>query len=137
VRLGILSRPAPPLAHTVRPPGKQIRQARWTEPQYLFDLFEWGADDVWELIDIGCEAVFTGGEVPTPLASGEGTVRWIEQDSNESTGKVVGSGSVRGDLVDDSGQVYRVQGRYQDVFIPSEPGSEPNNGKQTLTVRQR
>jgi len=123
--------------HVVRPPDRLFRQARWEEPLYLYDLSEWGAQDVWDLIEIGCTAVFTGGEVPAPVATGEGTVRWAERDSSNATDLVVISSSVRGEVVDDSGQVYRLLGRTHAVFTTDGSGGPPDVDKQVLTVRRR
>ena len=123
--------------HVVRPPDRLFRQARWEEPLYLFDLSEWGAEDVFDLIDMACTAFFTGGEVPTPLATGEGTVQWAERDSSAATGLVVVNSSVRGEVVDDSGQAYRLLGRTHAVFTTDGSGGPPDIDKQVLTVRRR
>jgi hypothetical protein len=125
------------LVHVVRPPDRVVYQARWEEPLYLYDLSEWGAGDVWELIDIACAAFSTGGEVPTPVATGEGTVTWNEQDGSDATGRVVSSAHVRGVLTGDSGDTYRVNGRSHSVFTTDGSGGPPDVDVRFLKVLQR
>ncbi len=124
-------------AHVVRPPDRLFRNARWEEPFYVYELSEWGAEDVFDLIDIGCTAFFTAGKVPTPWATGEGTVKWAELDSSAATGLVVINASARGDVVDDSGQEYRVKGRLHAVFTTDGSGGPPDIEVQDFSVRQR
>lgn len=101
-------------SHIVSPGnGSESVYSTFEDTLNLYDLSQWGATDAFELLDLACAAVLGGeGEVPTPIASGEGVIKSRERVSPLPDGMVIRvQNSVRGDVVDESGQVLSVQGR--------------------------
>ncbi len=101
-------------SHIVSPgDGSEMVYSTFEDTLNLYDLSQWGVADAFELLDLACEAVNSGeGEVPTPIASGEGVIKSRERVSPLADGLVIRvQNSVLGDVVDDSGQVWSVHAR--------------------------
>lgn len=99
--------------HVVRPTeSREISRSKFEDRIQVYDNSEYGFTDPFDLISLACDAVFSGeGEVPVPIASGEGTVTSSQKVSVLPDGFVVqAQDSVRGDVVDEFGQVWSVHG---------------------------
>ncbi|MGB7449028.1 MAG: hypothetical protein WA892_07865 [Ornithinimicrobium sp.] len=104
----------PHRTHVIRPTDDRIIAcSKFTEDISLYDLSEWGVDSGAELLDVACAAVSTEeGAVPTPIASGIGTIvyRSALVDLDESGFVDTVLWRVKGTVTGESNEVWSVRG---------------------------